>query len=134
VQLCLGEQRMLFKFLPHQRQRELRAVNRHVQITKNVGDRANMIFMRVRQDDGSHHAPVLFQVGNVRDDDIDAQQLLLGKHQSRIDHDDVLATAEGHHVHAELAQPAQRNSPQRRSAQFFFPSFSLSFSNGWSAA
>jgi hypothetical protein len=45
-----------------------------------------MIFMPVRQHDGPNHAPMLFQVGNIGDNDIDAQQLVFGKHHSRIDY------------------------------------------------
>ena len=107
---------MLFELLAHQRQRELRSINRHIEIAEDVGNRADVIFVRVREDDGAHHALVLFQVGDVRDDDVHAEKFLLGKHQARVNHNDVVAAAEGHHVHAEFAQPAQRNCPQRRSS------------------
>ena len=92
--------------------------------------RADVIFVRVRQHDGAHHSLVLLQVGDVRDDDVHAEQFLLGEHQARVDHDDVVAGAQRHHVHAEFAQSAQRNGPQRWFAQFMLPAFSLSSSKG----
>ena len=112
VQFRCIEQAVLFELFAHQRQRELRAVNRHVQIAKDVGNRADVVLVRVRQHDGAHHVLVLLQVSDVGDDDVHAQQFLLGEHQARVDHDNVVAGAEGHHVHAELAQSAQRNGPQ----------------------
>ena len=114
VQLGRIEQAVLFQFFPHQRERELRAVYRHVEVAENVGDRADVVFVRVREDDRAHHALVLLQVGDVGDDDVDAEQFLLGKHQAGVDHDDVVAAAKSEHVHAELAQSAERNGPQRR--------------------
>ena len=63
--------------------------------------------MAVREHDGAHHALVLFQVGNVGNNDVDAQQFLLGKHHAGVDDDNVVARAERHHVHSELAQSAQ---------------------------
>ena len=126
VQFGRIEQPVLFELLANQGHRKLRAVNGHVEVAQNVGDRADVILVRVREDDRAHHALVLFQIGNVGDHDIHAEQLLLGEHQARIDHDNVVARAEGEHVHSELAQSAERNGPQRRCAQMFFLGFSLS--------
>ena len=64
---------MLLELFSHQRQRKLRAVDRDVQIAENVRNRADVVFMRVRENDGADHALVLFQVGNVGNDDVDAE-------------------------------------------------------------
>ena len=117
VQLGRIEQSVLLELLSYERKRELRPIHRHVEVAQDVRDRADMIFVPVRQDDRANHPLVLLQVGDVRDHDVHAEQLLLGKHQPRVDHDDVVARAQREHVHAELAQPAQRNGPQRRCAQ-----------------
>ena len=73
-----------------------------------------MVFVAVRQNDGAHGVAVLLQVGDVGDDDVHAKQFGFGKHHPGIDHDQVVAVAQGQHVHAELAQAAQRNGPQGR--------------------
>ena len=49
---------------------------------------------------------VLLEEGEVGHDQVDAQQLGFGEHHAAIDDDDVVAVADGGHVHAELAQSA----------------------------
>ena len=66
-----------------------------------------MVFVAVRQDQGADVLLVFLEVGQVGHDQVDAQQLGFGKHHAGIDDDDVVAVADGGHVHAELAQPAQ---------------------------
>src|ERR1700722_12439867 len=100
------ERPMLFELLAHDRERELRAIHRDVKVAQNVGKRSDVVFVRVRENNSAYHALVLLQVGGIRDDDIDAEQLLLGKHQSGVNYDDVVRNAERHHVHSEFAQTA----------------------------
>ena len=50
---------------------------------------------------------VLLEERQVGHHQVDAQQLGLGEHHPAIDDDDVVAVADGGHVHAELAQSAQ---------------------------
>ena len=56
--------------------------------------------------------PVFGQIGNIRNDDVDAQQFGLGEHQASVDDDDVIAPAHGHAVHSELAQTAEGHNMQ----------------------
>ena len=72
-------------------QGELTPVDRDGQFIQHVGQRTDMIFVRVRQKNGPYFGAVFDQKADVGDDDIDAQQLRFGKHQPRIDDDDVLA-------------------------------------------
>jgi hypothetical protein len=51
---------------------------------------------------------ILDQVGKIGDYDIDAEQLGFGEHKPGVDNDDVVAPANGHAVHAELAESTQR--------------------------
>src|SRR3972149_5912618 len=51
-------------------------------------------------------------VGDVRDDQIDAQHLLLGEHEAGVDDDEVFAKLEDHHVLADLAEAAQGDYAQ----------------------
>ncbi len=117
AQVGLVQQAVLFQALAHQRQRELRAVDRHVQIAQNIRQRADVIFVPVRQHDGAHHVAVLLQVGDVGNDDVNAEQFGFREHHPGIDHHNVVSGAQSQHVHAELAKSAERNCPQRRLAQ-----------------
>src|SRR5260370_39707948 len=91
-------------------QRELGRPNRNIQFAENPRQSADVIFVAVRQDDAAHIFTIFEQVGNVRDNDVDAQQLGFAEHQAGVDHDDDVAEADVHAVHTELAQPAQRNN------------------------
>ncbi|MGC4083808.1 MAG: hypothetical protein QM736_17270 [Vicinamibacterales bacterium] len=51
-------------------------------------------------------ATFLLQVGQVRDDAVDPEQLRVREHHTGIDHDGRLTERERQHVHAELAKPA----------------------------
>ena len=68
--------------------------------------------MRVREDDAAHLLLVLLQIGDVGDDEIDAQHLLVREHEARVDDDDVVALFEREHVLADLADTTERDDPQ----------------------
>jgi hypothetical protein len=54
-------------------------------------------------------APFLLQIGQIRNDAVDAQQLRIREHDARVDDDGRLAPREREHVHAELAESAERH-------------------------
>ena len=47
---------------------------------------------------------ILLQVGNIRDDQVDAQKLRFREHHAGVYDDDVVAVAQRHHVHAKFAE------------------------------
>ena len=65
--------------------------------------------MAVREKYGLDFVLVFEQVGDVRNDDVDAQQLLIGKHDARINDNHGAVRAERHHVHAEFTESAKGN-------------------------
>ena len=71
-----------------------------------------MVFVPVGEDDAADVLAVFDQVGDVGDDDIDAEQLGFREHEAGIDDDDVVAPANGHAVHAELAETAEGDDLQ----------------------
>ena len=73
------------------------------------GTRADVIFVAVRQHE-RRDAPFLLQVGQIRNDQIDAEQFGIGKHDAGVDDDRRVAPGERQHVHAELAETAERNN------------------------
>ena len=96
----------------HQRQREGRAVDRDIDLGQEVGHGADVVFVAVGQDHGADVLLVLFEEREVGHDQIDAQQLRLGEHHPAIHDDDVVAVANGRHIHAELAESAEGNHLQ----------------------
>jgi uncharacterized protein YijF (DUF1287 family) len=93
-------------------QREFRAPHRDVQFRQNPGQCADVVFVTMRQKNAAHALAVFDEVRNVGNDDVDPEQFGLGKHQPRIDDQDVISPAHGHAVHAELAESAQGDDLQ----------------------
>ncbi len=91
-----------------ERERERRAVDRAVDERQHVRHAADVILVAVRQHERGG-APFLLQIGEVRDDPVDAEQFGVGEHHAGIDDDRRLAPGEREHVHAELAESAERN-------------------------
>ena len=91
---------------------ELGSPNGNVQFTENPGQAADVIFVAVGKDDAPHMLAIFKQVRNVGNDDVNTEQFGFGKHQPSVNHDDVVAIADGHAVHTELAHTAQRNNVQ----------------------
>jgi len=79
-----------------------------------VRDGTDVILVPVRQDE--RRQLVLRQLAQVRDDQVHAEQLGLREHDTGIDKDGGLAAGDHHHVHAELADAAERNDVERRRA------------------
>ena len=82
---------------------ERRAVDRRRNVVHQMDNRSNMVFVPVRQHHRAHVVAVLQQVADVGHHDVHAQQLDFGEHQAGVDHNDVVAVAEGEHIHSELA-------------------------------
>ena len=74
---------------------------------ENPGQRADVVFVAVSEDDALHPLAIFGQVGDIRDNNIDAQQFGFRKHQAAVDDDDIVTPAYGHAVHSELAQAAE---------------------------
>ena len=79
---------------------------------EGVGQRADVILVPVGEHDAADVADALLQPRDVRDDQVDAEHLLFGEHQPRVDDDDIVAAAERHHVATDLAQSAERDQGQ----------------------
>ena len=113
MQLGFVEQAVLFQLAFDQGERELGAVDGNVQFREHAGERADVVFVAVSQDDCREPCwRFSIEIGDVGNDDIDAEQFGFGEHQAGIDDDDVVALADGHAVHAELAQAAQGDNLQ----------------------
>ena len=109
VELDVIDHAMLFQTPLHQRQREGGAVHRHGDLLQQKRHAADMVFVAVGQDQAADVGRVLFQIAEIGRDDIDAQELVIREHHPGVHYDDVVAVADGHGVHPELAQAAQRD-------------------------
>ena len=101
------QQARFIQTLFHQRQREARPVHRYIQIAQDIRQRPDVIFMAVRQHDRADVPAILFQISNVGDDQVDAQQFRFREHHPCVDDDDLVAEPQCHHVHSEFAEATQ---------------------------
>ncbi len=101
------EQLVLFEFAFDVGQREFGGVDGNLELAENPGQAADVVLVAVGEDDGADVLLVLNQVGDVGNDDVDAQQLRFGEHEAGVDDDDVVFPAKGEAVHAELAEAAE---------------------------
>lgn len=106
-QLDLIEHMVLVELAFHVCQRELGGVDGDFDFAQNPRQAANVVLVPVRQDNAAHALLVFYEVGDVRHDNIDAEQLRFGEHEARVDDDNVVFPFERHAVHAELAEPAR---------------------------
>jgi hypothetical protein len=68
-----------------------------------------VIFVTMRHQQGPQFVPALADVGEVVDNDIDAEHLVVGEHQSAVDHDHVVVGLDDRHVAPDLAATAERD-------------------------
>ena len=95
-----------------QRLGKARCVDRRVELRKDVRDRTNVVLVTVREHQPSQLVLVVEQIGDVGDDDVDAQQFPARKHHACVDDDDVIPATQSEHVHPELAEPTERDDLQ----------------------
>ena len=67
-----------------------------------------MVLVPVRQQDAADLLFIFFEVGDVRDNEINAEHILIGECDAAVHHDDVVAVLDHGHVLADLMQTAER--------------------------
>src|SRR4051794_35270417 len=72
-----------------------------------------MVLVRVGEQHGLDPIGVLTQVGEVREDQIDARHVGVGKHDPAVDDQDPAVNLEAEAVPADLAGPAEKYDPDR---------------------
>ena len=107
-------QLMLSQLSFHQRERDLRTVNRYVQVFENIRQRADMVLVPVRQYYASHAVFVGEQIGRVGYDEVNARHVTVRKTRAAIYHDYVAREFQSSHVFAYLPDTAQKDDLQRR--------------------
>ncbi len=111
AQVRLLVEAVLAQLLGHQCLRQWRRVDRDAGGFEQVGQRADVVLVTVREDDGAEAVALGERVGKVGNDVVDSRQLVVGKHEAAIDGDHVIATLDEHHVQPDLAEAAERDEP-----------------------
>lgn len=89
-----------------------RGVDRRRRLRQHVPQRTVMVLVPVGDEVAQQVLDVLGQVGEVRQDQVDARHVALGEHQATVDHDHGVAVLDDGHVAADLAQAAERDDLQ----------------------
>src|SRR3972149_10454690 len=98
------ELRQLFLYEPYG---ERGGVDGGVYLSKDKGQGAGVVLVAVGYDEGLYLIGVGLQVAHVRDDDVDAEHVVLGEHEAAVDDYDGVSVLHRHHVEAYLAKPAK---------------------------
>jgi hypothetical protein len=72
-----------------------------------------VVLVAVREDDRLDRVLALDEVGEVRQDQVDAVHLGGREPETGVDHDDAAVVLDDGHVLADLAQPAEREDAER---------------------
>ena len=95
-----------------EREREPRRDDeRHLHLAHEVREGADVVFVAVREDDGTHHLLPLAQIGEVRQDEVDTEMLVAREREAGIDDDDRAVRFVDGHVLSDLAEAAERDDP-----------------------
>ena len=101
---------VLLDLVAEQAAGERRGVDRHArELRQDVRQGADVVLVGVGDQERLDVGLALLEVGDVGDDEVDPEHLLVGEHQPAVDDDDVVAVLEHVHVLADLADAAERD-------------------------
>ena len=83
-------------------ERQARAVNRHIDFLEHIRQGTDMVLMAVREHNGLDFILVFNQIADVRNDEVDAEHILIRKHQTRIDDENFIIHTDYRHILADL--------------------------------
>ena len=110
--LRMVKQVMLFELELNDRRRQRRCIDRHVKLLEHIRDRANVVLVSVRDDHAADAVFVGLQVADVRDDHVNAVEVLIRKAHAAVDKEHILAILVNGEVLADLTEPAERDDFQ----------------------
>jgi len=89
-----------------------RGVHRRLDAAKQVGQRAHVVLMAVGHHDSLDAIGTVEHILHVGDDDVDAEHVVLGKHEPGVDDNHAVAVLDHQHVPPDLAEPTQGDDAQ----------------------
>ena len=96
--------------------RHRRGIHRHAQLAQHERQRADVVFVTVRDHEAEEAVAELLQVRQIGNDQVDAEHVQLGEHQAAIDGDGGVAVLEHQAIQPDLTEPAERNDTQHAAA------------------
>ena len=95
--------------LTRPRVRRVASTDAHPDLAQQVGQRADVVLVGMRQDHRQHLSAL--EIAEVGQDQVDAQVLVPGEREPRVDHDRLAQQLEHGHVLADLAEAPERDDP-----------------------
>ena len=108
MQQNVVEHFMLFEFAFGKRHRKARSINRQIEFLQKIRQRADVVFVSVRQYQRGQITAKFFQKIEIRYRNINAVRSFFGKAHSRVNDDHLIAVTDAHAVHPEFADAAKR--------------------------
>src|SRR6476661_4261305 len=97
----------------HEREGQRGADDRDVALElEQVGHRADVVLVAVREDDRHDVVEPVGDVAEVREDQVDSRVVVLGEEDAAVDDEQLAPGLEHGHVAADLAEPTERHDPQ----------------------
>ena len=124
VEFCLVEQAVLSELVFDQTKGQRCAENGQVHPGKQERQAADVILMTVGQDDTLHLVGILLDIGEVRDDQIDAEHVSVGECHAAVDKDHVAFAFYQGDILADLIESSQKGDSDRGFFDFFAGLFS----------
>ena len=102
----------LFELVLNDAHGKLRGIEGHRQLVQDIGNRPDMVFMSVGDENALDLVFILDQKGNIGYDKVDPRHVVLGERHSAVNDDDTVAVAESCHIHSDEFNAAQGNDLQ----------------------
>jgi len=107
VHLDSGEKTVLGQPSPRQAECQRRGINWYVDFFQQIREAPDVIFVPVSQNQGANLVLVVGEIPQFGNDKVDTEKIVLGKHEAGVDDHYGSAIADGHHIHAKLAQSSE---------------------------
>ena len=118
--LRMIQQIVFFELELDNRSREGCGIDRHVDFFQDMRNRADMVLVTVRDDHAANAVAVVLQIGDIRNDAVNAVKLSVRKSHTAVDEKDIFAVLINGQVFSDLTQTAQRNDFQFRCHKYSF--------------
>ena len=99
-------QLVFFELAAQKCERDVGAVDRHFELREEIGHAADVVLVRVREQQSAHFSLALEKVGDLIDDQIHAEHLFFGKLHAGVHDENVVSGLVHGHVAADLAAAA----------------------------
>ena len=112
-ELGRAEQAVLVELRLDQAHRQARRPDLvHAALAQEIRKPADVVLVRVREQHRADRPFPVAEVGEVREDQVDAEVLVPREREPRVDHESVVPRLDDRHVLADLAEASERNDPR----------------------